>query len=189
MKIFSLKKRQKLNDMPIFDQILAEYKAIIGKDFEGYRNHCYRVYQFCQALSDNKLSEVDKTKLQIALAFHDLGLFTDNTVDYLPPSMRLADAYLSQTNQSKFCDEILLMIEQHHKLLPFDSSVYPLVELLRKADLMDFSLGKVHHGVDKDFIKTVKKTYPNKGFHKMVVTRQLAWLKAHPNNPFPIFKV
>lgn len=66
------------------------------------------------ALSDKELGEEDSQKLQIALAFHDLGLFTDNTVDYLPPSMTLADEY--HTKQAKFRDEILLMIEQHHKI-------------------------------------------------------------------------
>lgn len=190
MKFFNpLKKRKTQSELLTFDSIVESYKSKIGKDFNGYRNHCYRVFQFCQALSDKELGEEDSQKLQIALAFHDLGLFTDNTVDYLPPSMTLADEYLAHTKQAKFRDEILLMIEQHHKITAFDSTVYPLVELLRQADLVDFSLGMVKFGLDKDYIKQVKKAYPNKGFHKMVVMRQMGWLTKHPNNPFPIFKL
>lgn len=184
-----LKKANKANQLSLLDTILADYKAVIGKDFDGYRNHCCRVYQFCQALSDTPLGDEAQQKLQIALAFHDLGLFTDNTVDYLPPSMQLASEYLQKNHQMQWHDEILLMIEQHHKLTSIDTTVYPLVELLRKADLVDFSLGVAHQGVDKALIKQVKKSYPNKGFHKMVITRQLAWLKQHPDNPFPIFKL
>ena len=94
MKFFNpLKKRKTQSELPTFDSIVESYKPKIGKDFNGYRNHCYRVFQFCQALSDKELGEEDSQKLQIALAFHDLGLFTDNTVDYLPPSMTLADEY------------------------------------------------------------------------------------------------
>lgn len=42
------------------DMILNDYKTVIGKDFDGYRNHCYRVYHFCEALA--ALDEVEQKK-------------------------------------------------------------------------------------------------------------------------------
>lgn len=168
------------------DVILNDYKTVIGKNFDSYRNHCYRVYHFCEAMA--ALNEIEQKKLQIAIAFHDLGLFTDNTVDYLPPSMALADSFLKDSNLVNWQIEILLMIGEHHKVTPYHSAKYPLVEVLRKADLVDFSLGMLRHGVDKAVIKQVKLAFPNAGFHRLVLKEQLAWLKSHPTNPFPIFK-
>lgn len=173
--------------LPTLDNILNQYKSAIGKDFTGYRNHCYRVYHICQALA--ALNEVEQQKLQLALAFHDLGLFTEDTVDYLPPSMALADKYLKEHHLENWQAEIALMIGEHHKITPFHNYKYPLVEVLRKADLVDFSLGLVRHGVNKALIKQLKKAFPNAGFHKMVAKEQAAWLLAHPKNPFPIFKL
>ena len=34
-------------------------------------------------------------KIAVATAFHDLGIWTDGTFDYLQPSVRLASAYLA----------------------------------------------------------------------------------------------
>lgn len=69
--------------------------------------------------------------------------------DYLPPSMALTDSYVKEHNLENWQAEIALMIGEHHKITPFHSSQYPLVEVLRKADLVDFLLGLVRHGVDK----------------------------------------
>lgn len=145
------------------------------------------MYHICQTLTS--LSTKDEQKLQVALAFHDLGLFTENTVDYLPPSMALADDYLKEHHLQKWQKEIALMIGEHHKITPYQTSTYPLVELLRRADLVDFSLGLVRHGVDRAVITQLKQEFPNAGFHKMVVKEQLAWITSHPKNPFPIFKL
>ena len=174
-------------DLTTLDTLLNQYKSVIGKNFDGYRNHCYRVYNICQALV--ALNETEQKKLEVALAFHDLGLFTDNTVDYLPPSIELAEEFLKDNNLENWQTEIALMIGEHHKLTPFKSATFPLVEVLRQADLVDFSLGVVRFGVDKDFIKQLKQEFPNAGFHKMVAKEQIAWLKSHPKNPFPIFKL
>lgn len=135
------------------------------------------------------LNDSEKKKIEVALAFHDLGLFTEDTVDYLPSSMALADSYVKEHNLASWQAEIALMIGEHHKITPFHSSQYPLVEVLRKADLVDFLLGMVRHGVKKEVIKALKREFPNAGFHKMMAKEQLAWLKSHPKHPFPIFKL
>ncbi len=170
----------------VLEDILQNYKAAIGKDFNGYRNHCYRVYRICQALTF--LTAEEEHKLQIALAFHDLGLFTAETVDYLPPSITLAETFLATQYLEKWQTEIALMIGEHHKVTSFKSRAYLLVEILRQADLDDFSFGIVCHGVDKTLIRQLKRQFPNAGFHRIIAKEQVAWLIKNPLNPFPIFK-
>lgn len=183
-------------ELPILDHILAQYRPVLGKHFTGYRHHCYRAFYACQAISTSlaqPLSAQDKHKLQIAFAFHDLGLFTDNTVDYLPPSVALARDYLMKQGLNDWQDEISLMISEHHKITRYtETSATPaalsLIELVRQGDLVDFSLGVIRFGLDKSIIKQLKQQYPNAGFHQLVIKKQCQRFISHPLRPFPIFK-
>lgn len=80
------------------------------------------------------------------------------------------------------------MINLHHKIRAYKSTNYPLVEVFRKGDLADFSLGLIKGGVPKEIINNIKKAFPNAGFHKMLMKKQGKWLLKHPLNPFPIIK-
>jgi hypothetical protein len=65
---------------------------------------------------------------------------------------------------------------------------YPLVEIFRKGDLVDFSLGIIKCGVPKTYIKSVKKTIPNAGFHKFLMKGAKEWFAKHPLSPPPFMK-
>ncbi len=84
----------------LLDEVLSAHAGALGADFEGYRNHAYRVANFCLALTSTSTTAGDEeriAKIALAAAFHDLGIWTDATFDYLPPSNRLAKAYLAET--------------------------------------------------------------------------------------------
>ena len=172
--------------IPLLEEILGEWKEVIGEDYEGYKNHVYRMLHFCFYLHQS--TDEERQKLIIAACFHDLGLWSEKTVDYLPPSVILAREYLEQQNLENWSTEIELIIDMHHKVTPFKDANYPLVEVFRKADLADFSLGLIKGGVAKDYVSRVKATFPNAGFHKMLLKEQGRWLLKHPLNPFPIMK-
>jgi HD superfamily phosphohydrolase YqeK len=70
------------------DAILGDHSAALGSDATPYRNHAYRVANLCLAQSSSSAESLEKTA--IAAAFHDLGIWTDHTFDYLAPSVRLA---------------------------------------------------------------------------------------------------
>lgn len=53
------------------------------------------------------------------------------------------------------------MIEMHHKFRAKSDLRYPLVEVFRKADLVDVSLGLMKFGVTATYIKRVKAESPN----------------------------
>lgn len=174
------------HDLALLDDILSSWRDVIGDDFQGYRNHCFRMVHCCLALK--ACSSVEKQKIMIAAAFHDIGIWTDNTLDYLPPSLVPAKAYLEEKGLQSWQEEISLMITEHHKLTAWNDDRYPLVELFRKGDLVDFSLGLVRFGLPKKKLRQFKKDYPNAGFHKRLLQLGSSWLIKHPLNPLPMMK-
>lgn len=173
--------------LQLVDEILGNWKTVIGENYEGYKNHVYRMIHFCFAIKDCNIEE--RQKVIIAACFHDLGLFTENTVDYLPPSIMLAKKYLVEKNLTDWTEEIELMIDMHHKITAYKDSRYPLVEFFRQGDLVDFSLGFVKFTVSPDYVDLVKSKFPNAGFHKMLLKITLKWIVKHPLNPAPIMKL
>jgi hypothetical protein len=141
---------------------------------------------FCFAL--RSCTDEERHKIIIAGCFHDLGIWADSTFDYLAPSIALAHAYLRQHDREQWIPEIELMIDLHHKIRAYRNARYPLVEVFRKADLIDVSLGVVSYGVSKTLIKRVKDQFPDAGFHMRLVQLTGAWLSQHPLNPLPVLK-
>lgn len=174
------------NKIPLLEEILDTRRSEIGDDFEGYKNHVYRMVNYCFALRE--CSEEERKKIIIAGCFHDIGIWTGRTVDYLPPSIEAAKHYLKQNTCEQWIAEIELMIDMHHKLTKYQGNHSPLIEVFRQGDLVDFSLGFVKCGLPKAVIKSVKAQFPNAGFHKRLVQLEARWLLKHPLNPFPILK-
>lgn len=172
--------------LPLLEEILLDWKGVIKEDYDGYLNHCYRMIHCCFQLY--KCSEEDKEKLIIAAAFHDLGLWSEKTVDYLPPSIELAKNYLIANSKEDWIEEISVIIDMHHKVTRYKGE-YELVEPFRKADLADFSLGMIKSGIRSSFIKQLNNEFPNKGFHKMLGGQTVKWILKNPMNPMPIMKL
>lgn len=170
----------------MIDEILSEWSDAIGSDYTAYKNHVNRVVLFCCALGETTPDE--RRKITIAAAFHDLGIWTDRTFDYLAPSMALATRYLELKHLQQWIPEITLMISMHHKVRRFDDACCPLVERFRRSDFIDVTLGAVRFGLPKTLVAGVRKEFPNGGFHKRLV--ELAWarLLTHPLSPLPILK-
>ncbi|HKY90871.1 MAG TPA: hypothetical protein VJM11_07515, partial [Nevskiaceae bacterium] len=108
----------------LLEAILAPWKDAIGKDFDAYRNHVYRMIHFCLAL--HACGDVEKQKIIIAGAFHDIGIWSDSTIDYLPPSCARARAYLIENKLDDWIPEIEAMIDEHHKLRAYRDARFPL---------------------------------------------------------------
>lgn len=170
----------------LMEAILATWKHQIGDDYPGYRGHVYRVFNFCLALQS--CTDEDKTKLAIAACFHDIGLWSAHTVDYIPPSVDEVKKYLSETGREEWCEEIGLMVEMHHKVRSYRTDQYPFVELFRKGDLVDFSLGFFKFGLPAAYVREVKKAIPNNGFHRFLIKGAREWFAKHPFSPPPFIK-
>lgn len=168
------------------DGILAPWMAIIGRDYEGYRNHVVRMATFSLMLQPCSLE--DQRKIEIAACFHDIGIWTDKTLDYLSPSVSPALRYLDEHGLTEWGQEISQMILKHHKVREIKNGISPLVELFRKGDLVDFSKGMVRFGLTKTVVNDVIQKFPNAGFHRMLMRQTRKWFVKHPFNPLPMMK-
>ncbi|MBP0020232.1 MAG: hypothetical protein J7647_22090 [Cyanobacteria bacterium SBLK] len=172
--------------IPLLEQILLGWKNTIAFEYNGYRNHVYRMIHFCLALRE--CSEEEREKIIIAGAFHDIGIWIEDTVDYIPPSIPPAMDYLKERNLGAWSEEIKLMIAEHHKVRSYRDTAYPLVEVFRKGDLVDFSFGTVKFGISATYIREIKAKFPNSDFHKNLGRRAIRWFWQHPLNPAPMMK-
>lgn len=173
--------------LALLDELLDVWRPQIGTAFPGYRNHCQRMAAFTLALLPSA-SDDDRRKIAIAACFHDLGIWSDGTIDYLPPSSRRARDYLAAQGLAAWTTEVELMIDEHHKLRRFKDPTWPLVEAFRKADLVDVSLGLVKFGIPGETVRTLKAAYPNEGFHKTLMGLAGGWFKQHPLSAPPFIK-
>ena len=170
----------------IIDELLEKWRPELGSDFLSYRNHVYRVFNFSRALAH--AAGEDEEKLAIAAAFHDVGIWLDNTFDYLDPSTQHADDYLASIGRAAWAEDIRQMIEQHHKITPWRGPEQNLVEAFRQADWLDVCLLVLPTRLDRPFLAQVLRAFPRAGFHRMLLFQGLRWVWKHPLNPLPIIR-
>src|SRR5665647_1711440 len=101
---------------PTIEEIFSSNEVFLGKDLEKYKNHVYRIFNYALFLSNYS----DPEKYAVAAAFHDLGIWTDCTFDYLQPSVFLSEKFLIEHAALNIAsDEISFMIFNHHKISPY----------------------------------------------------------------------
>lgn len=167
------------------DEMLQPFKAVMANDYDKYRNHVCRVYLNCLLLDNDKNNE---RKYAIAAVFHDIGIWTNNTIDYLNPSIEQAMLYLTHIHKEDWKKEIELMIYWHHKTAAYKGEHETIVENFRKADWIDVSLGLLSFGAGRKSIKNNRKLLPNSGFHLFLLKKISKNFLRHPFNPLPMFK-
>lgn len=156
------------------EQHLAQYKDVIGHDYEAYRNHIYRVLTYALHIF-KKPSEKQMRVLAAGLVYHDLGLWSDNDLDYLVPSITRAKKNLAALG---FTEEELHIVSDiimwHHKVTPFYGNNtckdhVALVEAVRRADWIDATKGLVSKGMPRQHIAKVQGKIANAGFHQALL--------------------
>ena len=176
-----------LTAIPILDELLEAHATVLGRDLTAYRNHTYRVVNLCVAQCSTDPRQLEK--IAIAAAFHDMGIWTDGTFDYLTPSVRLATTHLVQSDRSEWIPEISAMILEHHKISPYRGDPSWLVEPFRRSDWVDVTRGLVTFSLSRRFLREVLSTWPSAGFHRKLVELELRRLRTHPWNPLPMLKL
>lgn len=176
-----------LTEIPTADRLLEAHAGNIGRDFAAYRNHVYRVVNLCAAMLPVDAAGLEK--IAIAAAFHDMGIWTDRTFDYLQPSIRLAEAHLARSGNAMWSAEIAAMILEHHKLSPYRGTRFHLVEPFRRADWIDVSKGLRRFGLQRNVVREIFAAWPNAGFHRRLVQLSLQRWRSHPLSPLPMFRL
>jgi hypothetical protein len=169
------------------DAVLNEHSATIGRDLVGYRNHVYRVANICLSLTTDAGDVIER--VGIAAVFHDLGIWTHHTFDYIEPSVELARAHLGRTGREPWTDEVTAMIREHHKISRDAGHMGPLVEAFRRADWADVSRGILARGIPRGLIGGLFAEWPSAGFHARLVQLSWARLKSHPLSPLPMLRL
>ncbi len=176
-----------LKSIAALDGVLQSHERALGRDFTAYRNHAYRVVNLCAVLRPGE--GVQREKFALAAAFHDLGIWTDRTFDYLPPTIRLAGAHLEQCGCAQWKPDISAMILQHHKITRYRGAADELVEPFRQADWVDVTHGLLSFGVPRARLREIFAAWPDAGFHVRLVQLSAKRLLTHPWSPLPMLKL
>ena len=161
---------------PDLDDELFSLAETIGPDFTAYRNHCLRVLTFTKYFLPEWVEKELPEAMELAamaIAYHDVALWTDKKLDYLGPSVAKMDSVLHDKTTK---EEMALMKEiilQHHKVTEFTSDLGKaqdaVINAVRKADWADATMGIVRSGMPAALLEAAYDAIPEAGFHMMLV--------------------
>jgi hypothetical protein len=138
-------------------------------------------------MSSREPESVEKTA--VAAVFHDLGIWTHGTFDYLQPSVELASAFLQRSGRVVWTPEVTAMIREHHKITPYRGDRRWLVEPFRRADWIDVTRGLRTFGLSRTILGAILTNWPSAGFHRRLVELSLKRLRTHPLAPLPMLRL
>jgi hypothetical protein len=111
--------------------------------------------------------------LIVAAAYlHDIGLCVENPSErnYLKRGLLFVYPYLEKwhlkNGERKIVEDIMLY-SHSLKSVP---GISPEGELVRQAVRIEHSLGRLTHGLDGEFCRSVFSTYPRKGFNRVLLS-------------------
>lgn len=169
------------------EEVISPFEELLGKKYLPYKNHVHRI-SFLTMKLKRELKKDDEKKIAIAAVFHDIGIWTANTFDYLPPSIEAAKEYLLQNNLSKWSEEISLIIDMHHKRSVYRGKFADNVESFRRADLIDVTKGRQLFGLEKKLVKENYQRFPMLGFRGLIIRMFFKNLGKNLLNPLPMMK-
>ena len=169
------------------ENLLLPYKELIAADYIHYKNHVHRIVNFTLELKE-ELNIGDEDKILIAGVFHDIGIWTANSFDYLNPSVAEAVKFLQDNEKTEWVEEVSLMIDMHHKRTPYFGAFADNIEAFRKADLIDLTKGLTRFDLSKTVLLKNYEEFPVGRFRKIIVSKFLKNLLKNPLRPLPMFK-
>lgn len=171
------------------DATLDMYRHDLTEDYQMYRNHVLRVLSFLACLHGSEVTRgVPSHEVQVAAIFHDIGIWTDHSLDYLGPSTVRAMRYLDDnTSDGIDRDLVQTLITNHHKVRPAGEAD-SLVEIFRRADLVDVTHGIIRFSISRDQIHGIASRYPYLGFQSFLARSLLRNAARSPRRPFPMLR-
>ena len=149
-----------LTCIPTIDDVLTDHATALRGDFVAYRNHVYRIANLCVAIAGPGELE----KIAVAAAFHDLGIWTNGTFDYIDPSLALARDYLVARAREDWIADVEAMIANHHKITRSSADSCSLVEAFRRADWIDVTRGARRSACRVRWLPACSQPGPAPGF-------------------------
>lgn len=169
----------------ILEDVFARFD--LGDARCAYGGHAYRVYNYARRILGHGRHD---DEIAIASAFHDIGIWTHRTFDYLPPSIAQARAYTCEHAPEASADRVAALIDNHHVVRRIAGGAHAeVLEAFRLADRVDVSRGWLRGGLDRSFVREVEAAFPYAGFHGILVRTALGWLVRHPLRPLPMLRM
>lgn len=168
---------------------LEPWTTELGSDRVAYTNHVLRLLTLCDLVAPGTgPAPSDRPEFLAAAVFHDLGIWTAGTFDYLAPSEELAGHWLEGNGQGESIPLVVRMIDQHHKLRSAGTVDDP-VEIFRRADAIDVEMAALgRFGVSRSAYRRLTEEFPDAGFHRRLLRLGAERLRKHPFSPLPVLK-
>ena len=166
---------------------LAPHRLDLRKDVPAYLNHVRRVLAFYQLLCEKQGLKADPATA-VAAAWHDLGIWTLRTFDYLEPSRAGLVKALTAAGKPELIEAASAMVLWHHKITPVDPHLPYGAELFRRADWIDLTGGVFRFGLRGSQVKAVRRRFPNHGFHVRLLQLFLWQLLLKPWKLLPMLR-
>ncbi|MGB0890336.1 MAG: hypothetical protein ACPGWS_08650, partial [Solirubrobacterales bacterium] len=150
--------------------------------------HVLRQLELCELLGGDRIDADTRLAWRISGAFHDLGIWTAKTWDYLEPSLAIAEQWLTENDRDDLQPVVARMVREHHGMRARGTPTDP-IEIFRRADVIEVWLGIRRYGVSLGDYRALLKQYPERGFHLTLVREFLKNIVKHPLKPLPMFKL
>jgi hypothetical protein len=172
---------------PVIEEVLDAWSPSLARARDPYGGHVYRVFNYARRVFGSPSHDDD---FAVASVFHDLGIWSDRTFDYLAPSSARAAHYLCARDPAASTELVVDVIENHHSLRRVRGGVAPLAaDAFRRADYVDLSRGFLRAGMDRAFVREVIAAFPYRGFHGVLSRTAFAWFLRHPLRPLPMLRL
>jgi hypothetical protein len=145
---------------------LDALRELAGGSDSPMERHCVRVYEIAAELGQRGGRTLDAEVLLCAALLHDAGIYpaAASGEAYVTDGRRLAARVLAPfgwpAERLERCGDA---IERHHALRS-QWSLGSEVELMRRADLVDVSFGRIRFGLDSTWLRDLAARLPRQGF-------------------------
>lgn len=182
-----------IENLPLVEKLFAAWRPWLGDDRDRYHNHVYRLVNLACAFWPG-IGEEDFLLLEVAAAFHDLGIWRAESVDYLEPSADQACSFLARhielgdrslEEKQRIVREIIF---QHHRLRALTEPESRLAEVFRKAHWVELTGGYLRFGLPRSRYEEIRRLFPFLGFHRRVLEFIGRRLKQRPFSPLPMLR-
>lgn len=157
----------------VLDYHLGIFREEIGDDYEAYRNHCLRVLTFAKYHCGDSCGQREVDLMAMALAYHDIGLWSDKQMSYLDPSAKQMYSNANDGSDEWTEDELITaheIVMQHHKVTKWNGikGDATLINSVRKGDWADATVGVIRFGLPADLLENAYNQVPEAGFHMVL---------------------
>jgi HD domain-containing protein len=156
---------EELVSTPAELEALAALRSATGLENGAMERHCLRTLRIAEAIAEQRGWPIDLEVLVVASLLHDIGLYREVSTKgvYVEEGAIFAGEMLGRhgwdEDRRRRCMDA---IERHHETRN-QLERGGEVEALRRADLTEVTLGRVRHGLSKDWMDRLRKEVPTDG--------------------------